>query len=83
LWGLLNKNWRIIAGIRPDITVFTSTHIYVFEFKLDQTAILALQQILNKDYFRPFQMDPRKKVAVGVNFSSKTKAVDNFLVQEA
>lgn len=74
---------RNYAGIRPDITVFTSTHIYVFEFKLDQAAELALQQIFNKDYFRPFQMDARQKFAVGVNFSSKTKAVDNFLVQEA
>lgn len=84
-FGLLDvfmESERNYAGTRPDITVFTPTHIYVLEFKLDQSAETALNQILEKDYFRPFQSDSRKKVAIGVSFSSEKKAIEAYLVKE-
>lgn len=83
-FGLLNimmDSERNYAGIRPDITVFTTTHIYVLEFKLGQTADKALSQIIEKDYFRPFQHDSRRKIAVGVNFSSEKKAVETYQIK--
>lgn len=84
-FGLLNimmESERNYAGIRPDVTVFTATTIYVFEFKLDETAALALSQIIEKDYFRPFQNDNRQKVAVGISFSSEKKAIAGYEVRE-
>ncbi|SEO17531.1 PD-(D/E)XK nuclease superfamily protein [bacterium A37T11] len=84
-FGLLNimmESEKSYAGTRPDITVFTPTHIYVFEFKLDKTASEALNQILDKNYFRPFQADDRKKIAIGINFSSEKKAISEYEVKE-
>ncbi|SFC09378.1 PD-(D/E)XK nuclease superfamily protein [Parapedobacter composti] len=84
-FGLLDvmmESDRNYAATRPDITVFTPTHIYVLEFKLDQPAETALNQIIEKDYFRPFQSDGRKKVAIGVRFSSEKKAVEAYLVRD-
>lgn len=82
LLDIFMESERNYAGIRPDITVFTQTHIYVLEFKLDKPAKVALDQLLDRNYFRPFQNDNRKKVAIGISFSSEKRAVDDFMVQE-
>ena len=81
-FGLLDifmESERNYAGIRPDLTVFTKTHIYVLEFKLDSSAAAALEQVTGKDYFRPFAADPRTKVALGINFSSERRGVAEYL----
>lgn len=81
LLDVLMESERNYAGARPDITVFTQTHIYVLEFKLNGSAEAALSQIIDKDYFRPFQADGRKKVAIGVNFSSEKKAIEEYVMR--
>lgn len=84
-FGLLNimmESEKNYSGTRPDVTVFTHTHIYVFEFKLDRSAEEAVQQILERDYFRPFQQDARAKVAIGINFSSEKRAIEQYEVRE-
>ncbi len=65
-----------------DAIVETESHIYVFEFKLDQSAEIALNQIFERDYLGPYQADLRKKVAIGLNFSSTSKSVEAHLVRE-
>ncbi len=82
LLDILMESDRNYAGTRPDLTVFTETHIYVLEFKRDRSAEEALSQIIDKDYFRPFQLDDRKKVAIGIKFDIEKKAIDGYLVQE-
>ncbi|SFE31877.1 PD-(D/E)XK nuclease superfamily protein [Chitinophaga sp. CF118] len=67
---------------RLDARVMTKTHIYVLEFKLDATAQHALDQIINKDYLGSYKLDPRKKVAIGINFSSAEKKISEYLIQE-
>jgi len=52
------------------------------EFKLDKSAEAALNQIIDKDYFRPFRSDNRKKVAIGISFSTERKAIDAYLVKD-
>ncbi|SEM31011.1 PD-(D/E)XK nuclease superfamily protein [bacterium A37T11] len=81
LVGLILESDRNYAGTRPDISVFTKTHIYVLELKLDGSAEAALKQIFEKNYFRPFQTDNRKKVAIGINFSSEKKAIAEYKVE--
>jgi hypothetical protein len=54
----------------------------VLEFKLDATAQKAIDQIFNKDYLRPYQLDHRKKVAIGINFTSTDKKIADYLVEE-
>ena len=66
---------------RIDCVVKTPTHIYVMEFKLNQNAKSALEQIKNKDYAGAYQADPRQKVLLGINFSSEKKTVDDWLAE--
>lgn len=63
---------------RCDAIVQTATHIYAFEFKLEQSAAIAIQQIIDKNYLGPYQLDTRPKVAVGINFSREKRGVDEF-----
>jgi len=65
---------------RIDTVVFMPNAIYVFEFKVDGTAQEALNQINKKDYTIQYQTDWRKVVKVGVNFSSKTKTIDDWVI---
>ncbi len=67
---------------RCDVIVQTATHIYAIELKLNGTARKALDQVTKKGYLRSYQADPRKKIAVGINFSSEKRAVKDYLVKE-
>ena len=67
---------------RIDLTVQTDKYIYVMEFKFDGSAEEALQQIEEKRYILPFAKDNRKIVKAGVNFSSKTRNIEKWLVKE-
>ena len=63
---------------RLDAVVETSTHIYIWEFKLDETAEIALQQIHSKAYAERYSESEKTVVAVGINFDSKTKSVNDW-----
>lgn len=67
---------------RINLTVQTDKYIYVMEFKFDGSAEEALQQIEEKRYILPFAKDNRKIVKAGVNFSSKTRNIEKWLVKE-
>ncbi len=56
--------------------------IYVMEFKLDDTAKEALQQIHDKQYALPFASDSRKLFKVGVNFSKETRGIEGWIVED-
>jgi hypothetical protein len=68
---------------RCDILVFTDQYIYALELKLNGSAKAALDQIFDKGYLRPYQLDQRKKIAIGINFSSEKRSVEEFLVKES
>lgn len=65
---------------RADAVVKTKDAIYVFEFKLNGTAEEAMRQIEEKGYLEPYIQDPRKKVAVAVDFDKEKRNIDNYLV---
>lgn len=67
---------------RIDMLVKTRTHIYIFEFKLDQSADIAIGQINRVGYTIPFERDGRKIVRVGVNFSSTTRTIEDWTISE-
>ncbi len=58
---------------RIDCKLETRKYVYLFEFKRDDTADAALEQINSKDYALPFAADHRKLIKVGVSFDSKTR----------
>jgi hypothetical protein len=66
---------------RIDLVLQTNDYTYVMEFKLDGTAEEALAQINSKNYSLPFATDTRKLIKVGVNFSSKTRNIDRWIVE--
>ena len=55
---------------------------YVMEFKLDGTAEEALQQINSKEYALPFQLDEKKTFKIGMNFDSKTRNIEKWVIEE-
>lgn len=65
---------------RADAVVKTPDYIYVFEFKLDGTALEALAQIDDRKYLIPYQADGRKLVKVGINFSKKERNIERWVV---
>ena len=68
------KNGRVDAILKTD------KNIYVFEFKLDQSADTALRQIHDKGYANQFDADKKIKTVhlVGINFSSREKNIDEW-----
>lgn len=67
---------------RIDLLVKTGKFIYLMEFKLKGTAEEALAQINEKHYAIPFQADGRRIFKIGVNFSSKTRNIQKWIVEE-
>lgn len=63
---------------RADCIVETPKGVYIFEFKLDGTAVDALRQIEEKGYARPYEADSRPVHRVGVSFSSRTGTIDDW-----
>ena len=66
---------------RVDLVLKTKEYIYIMEFKLNGSAEEALQQIHDKHYAQPFQSDKRKIFRIGVNFSSKTRNIEKWIVE--
>lgn len=69
------------ANGRIDSIVETKDFVYIFEFKRDQSAEEALRQIEEKQYAKPYAADSRKVIKIGVNFSSKTREIDDWAVE--
>ena len=67
---------------RIDMVLGTKTHVYLMEFKLNTSAAMALEQINDRGYAIPFELDGRKIVKVGINFSSKTNTISDWQIEE-
>ncbi len=65
---------------RIDLLIRTSDFIYILECKLDSSAKTALQQIEKKEYALPWSVDNRKKILVGINFSSATRRMTDWII---
>jgi hypothetical protein len=68
---------------RADAVVKTANSIYVFEFKMDDSATAedALVQINSKDYALPYSTDHRNLVKIGVEFSQQERGVKRWITQ--
>lgn len=64
-----------------DILISTDDFIYIIELKYDRPAEEALRQINNKHYDRPYLTDGRKIFKIGVSFSSKTRCIENWIIE--
>jgi hypothetical protein len=82
LMGFYVKAEYHTAEGRIDLVLQTDSYTYVMEFKLNGTAEQALAQINSKNYPLPFASDDRKLVKIGVNFSSTTRNIERWIVEE-
>jgi hypothetical protein len=82
LMGFYVKAEYHTAEGRIDLVLQTDSYTYVMEFKLNGTAEQALAQINSKNYPLPFASDYRKLVKIGVNFSSTTRNIERWIVEE-
>lgn len=67
---------------RIDLLMKTKNYIYILEFKINKSADEALKQIEEKQYAKPFEADGRTTFKIGVNFSTKTKRIDEWIFSE-
>ena len=67
---------------RSDCTVETETAVYIFEFKLKDSAAAALQQIKEKNYAEQYKADGKKIVLIGVSFDAEEKTVRDWIIEE-
>lgn len=65
-----------------DITIKTEDYVYIIELKYDGSAEQALKQIEDKRYDRKFRMDGRRIIRIGVNFSSKTRCIEDWKISD-
>ncbi|MBR5950884.1 MAG: AAA family ATPase [Actinomycetaceae bacterium] len=72
-----------MAGGRLDTIIKTDKYIYVMEYKVDETTKKAITQIEQKGYAAPYAADKRTLFKIGVNFSSKSKQIDDWQVVQS
>ncbi len=73
--GLLIESEVSTSQGRIDSVVYAKSGIYILEFKLDDSARAALDQIRDKQYGERFLGQSQPVIAVGIHFSSEQKAV--------
>ena len=66
---------------RMDMTIRTDRYIYIFEFKFNSSADIALKQIEDMGYADKFNDDNREVVCIGVNYCSKERNVNSWRIK--
>lgn len=82
IMGFYTQVERPTSDGRIDAVIQTPDYIYIIECKLDRTAEEALKQINDSNYAEPFAMDKRRIYKIGINFSSVTRGVEEWLIEE-
>lgn len=63
---------------RIDAVAANEDYVFVFEFKLDKTAEIALDQIRERDYYRRYMDSGKKIFLVGVNFDKDAGQIEKW-----
>ncbi len=66
---------------RIDMVVETYDTIFIFEFKLDESADIAIDQIKQRQYYQPYLAYGYPVYAIGINFSSEKRNIVDYKVQ--
>lgn len=81
MMGLQTQVERHSARGSADMTILTYDYIYLIEFKIDKSPEEALEQIEKKGYAKPFAMDSRKLVKIGVEFSLEARNITAWKIE--
>ena len=78
MMGLYVKTEYQTSNGRIDILFDTDKYVYIIELKRDQSTDIALKQIEEKGYDKPFLASGKQIIKLGINFSSETKTIDGW-----
>ena len=67
---------------RIDAVAMCGEWVYLFEFKINQNAETALNQIREKEYFRKYQNSGKRIILIGANFNMTTRQLDDWKQEE-
>ena len=70
-----------IAHGRIDSIVETKKYIYFFEFKLNEPAQKALEQINDKDYLLPWRGSDKQLFKIGICFDGEKRNINEWVVE--
>ena len=76
----VQAEYRTSRG-RIDLVLKAPRYCYVMEFKLDGTAEEALEQIRNRNYTLPFELDGQQIIRIGLNFSKEHRNIERYVVE--
>lgn len=79
--GFYNKVEVNTAKGRIDCVLFTDRNIFIIEFKVDESAQIALSQINSLNYASKYQSDGRQIIKVGVNLSSQERTISDWAIE--
>ncbi len=65
-----------------DLTVETPEYVYLFEFKIDKSARVAMDQIRERRYWEKFLASGKKIFLIGANFDTKRRTLNDYLIEE-
>ena len=64
-----------------DMLIAMASYRYVLDFKIDQSAQIAMSEIRSKDYGLSIVSDERVTCLVGINISTETRTIDDYCVE--
>lgn len=75
---IINQDQKHTLKGRSDIIIEMENYVYCLELKLDGDAETALKQIFDRQYLEPYRISGKTLIAIGINFSSKTKNIETY-----
>lgn len=67
---------------RSDMVIELKDKVYVMEFKLNQNADRAMEQIKEKKYYEKHQASSKEIILIGMNFNTDIHNIDEWKVEE-
>ncbi len=66
---------------RIDAVVETESHIYIFEFKKNRKAAVAIEQMREKNYASLYSLSKKQIYLVGIGFTLQKKGISDYLIE--
>jgi hypothetical protein len=82
MFGLDCRSEVRIAHGRIDAIVETKRYIYFFEFKLNEPAQKALEQINEKDYLLPWRGTNKQLFKIGICFDGEKRNISEWVMEQ-
>ena len=64
-----------------DMLIAMASYRYVLDFKIDQSAQIAMSEIRSKDYGLSIVSDEKVTCLLGINISTETRTIDDYCVE--